>query len=35
MGSSLKYERNGGAPPLVYQLSDRALLGSHAVVDKS
>ena len=29
-----QYERNRVLAPLVYQLSDRALLGSHALVDK-
>ncbi len=34
-GRYCEYERNAVPQPLVYQLSDKALLGSHAVVDKS
>ena len=34
-GSFLQYERNEEAQPLVNQLSDKALLGSYAVGDKS
>ena len=30
-----EYERNVEAQPLVYQLSDKAPLGSYAVFDKS
>jgi hypothetical protein len=33
-GSRPQYERNGATQPLVYQLSGKARLGSHAVEDK-
>lgn len=33
-GKVIKYDRNGGLGPLVYQLSDRAVLGSYAPRDK-
>ena len=33
-GSSTQYERNGGAWPLVYLLSERAAQGSYAIWDK-
>ena len=29
------YERNEGSGPLVYQLSDKAMLGNHALTDKN
>jgi hypothetical protein len=35
MEGALQYERNEGSGPLVYQLSDKAMLGSHALKDKS
>ena len=34
-GRFIKYERNDESRPLVYQLSDKALLGSYASGDKS
>ena len=34
-GRFFKYERNEEPEPLVYQLSDKALLGSYALNDKS
>ena len=35
MEADLQYERNEVWGPLVYQLSDKAMLGSHAPRDKS
>ena len=34
-GRFVKYERNDESEPLVYQLSDKASLGSYAPSDKS
>ena len=33
-GRCPQYERNGAPRPIVYRLSGRAVLGSHAVGDK-
>ena len=35
MEGVLQYERNEDSGPLVYQLSAKAMLGSHALRDKS